>query len=158
MRPLLQTVVVGYDGSPPSRAAIDAAIDRLAPDGCLFVVHGFVMPSDWLANSYHHAPLDRAQLSAADLLERIEEDCPRLAGVSYETELIVDAPASAICRAAKVRDADEIVIGSRGRGRLGALVGSVAMGVVHQAECPVLIIPERVTAKDLRAAEAAAAS
>lgn len=35
-----------------------------------------------------------------------------------------------------------IVVGTRGQGRLvGALLGSVAQGLLHSAPCPVLIVP-----------------
>jgi nucleotide-binding universal stress UspA family protein len=39
---------------------------------------------------------------------------------------------------------DEIVIGSRGVGRVRALLGSVAYDVIHRARCPVTVIPERM--------------
>jgi len=39
-------------------------------------------------------------------------------------------------------NAQLIVVGSRGQGRLvGALLGSVAQGLLHSAACPVLVIP-----------------
>ena len=51
--------------------------------------------------------------------------------------------ADAIARAAELRHADEIVIGSRGAGRVSAMLGSVAHDVIHRAHCPVVVIPER---------------
>jgi hypothetical protein len=36
-----------------------------------------------------------------------------------------------------------IVIGSRGVGRVRALLGSVAHAVLHRAHCPVTVITER---------------
>lgn len=49
------------------------------------------------------------------------------------------SPASAILDAAK--DADLIVVGSRGHGGFPGLhLGSVSTQVVHHAQCPVLVI------------------
>jgi nucleotide-binding universal stress UspA family protein len=43
---------------------------------------------------------------------------------------------------AKEYDADLIVVGTRGRRRLtGALMGSMAEGLLHNAPCPVLVVP-----------------
>jgi nucleotide-binding universal stress UspA family protein len=39
--------------------------------------------------------------------------------------------------------ADEIIVGSRGFGRARALLGSVAHELIHLADCPVTVIPER---------------
>jgi nucleotide-binding universal stress UspA family protein len=39
------------------------------------------------------------------------------------------------------RDADVLVLGNRGRGALaGALAGSVALGCLHRARCPVVLV------------------
>lgn len=63
------------------------------------------------------------------------------------TPVVVDAAGasgvwSAIVRVAEDRDADMIVVGSRGRSGLRAvLLGSVSNGVVHHADRPVLVVP-----------------
>ena len=59
----------------------------------------------------------------------------------YETELIGGPPAEAIANVARVRDADEIVVGARGLGRVRALLGSVWHELLHIADRPVLVIP-----------------
>jgi nucleotide-binding universal stress UspA family protein len=60
--------------------------------------------------------------------------------VEYETELLEGSPAKAILEFARSRDADLIVVGSRGLGAIkGALLGSVSSEIVHQADRPVLV-------------------
>jgi universal stress protein A len=52
-------------------------------------------------------------------------------------------PADEIIAAAARMDADMIVMGSRGMGRLGsAILGSVASAVLRSAPCPVLVVRE----------------
>ena len=79
-----------------------------------------------------------------DLLDGLERDCERLATIEHERDLAVGSAATAIVRAAETHDAAEIVIGSRGVGRMRALLGSVAHDVIHRAHCPVTVIPERM--------------
>jgi nucleotide-binding universal stress UspA family protein len=54
----------------------------------------------------------------------------------------VGKPATMILRAADEYDVTVIVLGVGRQGVLGGLLGSVAARVVHQAERPVLVIPE----------------
>ncbi|MGZ8512891.1 MAG: universal stress protein, partial [Candidatus Limnocylindria bacterium] len=41
------TIVVGYDGSPAARAAVEHAIDRVIPDGRLVLVSAWQVPIDY---------------------------------------------------------------------------------------------------------------
>jgi nucleotide-binding universal stress UspA family protein len=44
------------------------------------------------------------------------------------------------------RDLDVLVLGSRGKGPLGAIVaGSVANRVIREASCPVIVVPRGVS-------------
>jgi hypothetical protein len=88
--------------------------------------------------------VDDATQFATSALDGLERDCQRLAMVEYEGDLIAGPAAPAIARAAEVRNADEIVVGSRGVGRVRALMGSVAHDVIHLAQCPVTVIPDRM--------------
>lgn len=82
------------------------------------------------------------------LLERLASDSDALAGVHWDTELLAGPPAEAIARVAAAREADEIILGSRGFGRVRALLGSVAHEVLHLAGCPVTVIPEQVADRE----------
>jgi nucleotide-binding universal stress UspA family protein len=53
--------------------------------------------------------------------------------------------AAEIAKIAEEQEADVIVVGTRGhRPVAGALLGSVAQGLLHSAKCPVLVIPPAV--------------
>ena len=57
-------------------------------------------------------------------------------------------PADLIADVAKEADADLIVVGTRGHGRVaGMLLGSVTQRLLHVAPCPVLAVPAKVATK-----------
>jgi nucleotide-binding universal stress UspA family protein len=141
-------IVVGYDGSPASRAALDQAAQRAGADGRLYVVHACKVPGEWIGRPNYQRMLDieleRAESTMDELKRQVGE---RVAGVEWEAEVIGDDPAQAIAGVATAREADEIVVGTRGFGRARALLGSVAHELIHLAECPVTVIPERAVAR-----------
>jgi nucleotide-binding universal stress UspA family protein len=141
-------IVVGYDGSPASRAALDHAAGRAGEDGRLYVVHACKVPGDWAGHPNYQRLLDieleRAESTMDELRHQVGE---RIGGVEWEAEVLGDDPARAIASVAAAREADEIVIGTRGFGRARALLGSVAHEVIHLADCPVTVIPERAVAR-----------
>jgi len=61
--------------------------------------------------------------------------------LNLEVEVIDDLPTTALMRAARKHDADEIVIGTRHRGRLAALHGSVARELLEETDRPVILVP-----------------
>ena len=59
--------------------------------------------------------------------------------VEIELQAIQGAPAGVLVAAS--RDADLLVVGSRGHGGfVGLLLGSVSQQCAHHAECPVVIV------------------
>jgi nucleotide-binding universal stress UspA family protein len=134
-------IVVGYDGSPPARVALQLAVDRIG-DGKLFLVHAYEAPADFWGSEPYQELLDRGLQRGRDLLDRgaIDGD-PRIADVDHELELIAGRPAEVIARVGEARGADEIIIGTRGFGRVRAVLGSVAHELLHEAACPVTVIP-----------------
>jgi nucleotide-binding universal stress UspA family protein len=149
-------IVVGYDGSPAARAALSLGAERAA-GGKLFVVHAYDAPADFWGAEHYQAVLDRALTRGEQLLAALEDD-PLLAGVDAETELIPGAPARVLATVAETRGADEIIVGTRGFGRLRAALGSVAHELLHVAPCPVTAIPERAVAAATPPAAASAAA
>lgn len=152
------TIVVGYDGSAAARVAVEHAIDRAIPNGRLILVSAWQVPVDFSGALYYSEMIGDASLHAKSVLGALEGDCERLAEVEYESDVAEGSAAVAIIRAAEAHDADEIIVGSRGVGRVRALLGSVAHDVIHQAQCPVTVIPERmIDARNGTPAEAASA-
>jgi nucleotide-binding universal stress UspA family protein len=145
-------IVVGYDGSAASQAALRLAAAR-AGAGKVFVVHGYDAPADYWGGVHYdallHAALDRGER----ILEQATAAVPELAGVEHELELIAGHPAEVIANVAAVRDADEIIVGTRGFGRIRGALGSVAHALLHEARCPVTVIPTAAVPADGEAAE-----
>jgi nucleotide-binding universal stress UspA family protein len=140
-------IVVGYDGSPPARAALRLALDRVG-DGKLFLVYAYEAPGDFWGSEHYQELLDRALERGRGVLERATADGDRrVADVDHELELIAGRPAEVIASVAEARGADEIIVGTRGFGRVRAVIGSVAHELLHVAACPLTVIPEAAMAR-----------
>lgn len=141
-------IVVGIDGSPESRRALDHAIEhaRLS-DGRLELVHA------WLP-VVHYAPpeyVDFAMLredyenAAEELMATVVADVPD--DVAVERTIIEGPAAPTLAECA--RDADLLVVGSRGRGGFkGLLLGSTSHWLTSHATCPVLVVPSGSAARE----------
>jgi len=127
--------------------------------GRLYLVHAWQVPEAWRGRGTHQPYVDRSLTEAEAVVERAQESHPELAEISWEAELIGGPAAKAIADVADIRRADEIFLGTRGFGRVRALLGSVAHEVIHLAACPVTVIPEQMVERvaAARAAESAAA-
>ena len=152
-------IVVGYDGSQAAHVALSRAIERVGPYGKLYLVHAWEVPEAWRGRGTYQPYVDRALTDAEAMMETAVEAHPGLKGIAWERELIGGPPAKAITDVADIRRADEIILGTRGFGRVRALLGSVAHELIHLAPCPVTVIPERLVEHDAdaRMSEAAGA-
>ncbi len=135
------TIVVGYDGSDAARAALAFAAKQAGSQGRVFIVHAFELPPGHLGSPNDQRLLSEHRGRAAELIRDLQLEGEDLAGPAYETELIGGPAARAIAEVAKVRHADEIVVGARGVGRVRALLGSVSHELLHIADRPVVVIP-----------------
>jgi nucleotide-binding universal stress UspA family protein len=104
----------------------------------------------------YHLPVEFQQLEGAylppDFLQTVKDEAQRSLsrygdrlrsrGVSVPEEVVREGyPATVIEEVAELRDADLIVIGSRGlSGLKHLLLGSIAERVVQKAHCPVLTV------------------
>src|SRR4051794_13958330 len=136
-------IVVGYDGSRTSRAAVDHAARQAGRRGKVYVVHSYGPPADWLGFPNYRRVLNDHRARGEAILDALTMNDDPLLETNFETELLDSPPAQAITDVAATRDADEIVIGSRGLGRVRGALGSVSRDVIHRATVPVLVVPPR---------------
>ena len=144
-------VVVGFDASPASHVALSRAIERVGPSGTLYLVHAWEVPEAWRGRGTYQPYVDRALTTAEAVMEAAVDAHPGLEEITWESELIGGPAAKAIADVADARHADEIILGTRGFGRVRALLGSVAHELIHLAPCPVTVIPERMVERDAHA-------
>nr|WP_062336575.1 universal stress protein [Herbidospora sakaeratensis] len=132
---MIPIIVVGVDGSAPALAAVEyAALDAARRRAALRIVH--VRPAavlqgelNTMQERYHQEILAAAQ-------QRAWECVPDL---QISAKLVVGPPAERLREAA--RDADEIVIGSRGKGGFaGLILGSVGLSMVGHTPGPVVVV------------------
>jgi nucleotide-binding universal stress UspA family protein len=134
-------IVVGYDGSPTAREAVDYAARRAGSRGKVYVVYAYGPPPDWLGFPNYNRLLADSQARGRAELDALVMGDGALVDTDFETELLEAPPADAILRVAEARDADEIVVGSRGHGRIRSALGSVSHAVVHGAQRPTVVVP-----------------
>jgi nucleotide-binding universal stress UspA family protein len=138
----MSRIVVGVDGSAGSQRALRWALDEARRrNASVDVVHAwhapYILPSPMApVVTYEYDPI---QKTAEEVLSRSLRDADT-EGLEVRDVLVCDSAAAALLDAAK--DADLLVVGSRGRGGFaGLLLGSVSQSVAHHATCPVVVVP-----------------
>ena len=131
-------VVVGVDGSEGSARALRWAFEEARRRGARLQAV--------FAWSYLDQPEGRfdAAYGEDDAGRQLDEALDAVAGdfddVDVERVVVCDLAARALLDAS--RDADLLVVGSRGVGGFkGLLLGSVGQQVVQHAPCPVVVVP-----------------
>lgn len=142
----MSRIVVGVDGSHGSHAALRWALKQAATtgsdiDAVLVYDSGLAwidVGSDYQDSWAHHA----AEQAQAELSRVLEAVAPEPRSVPIRAVVVEGQPADALVELA--RDADELVVGTRGRGGFaGLLLGSVSQRCVERAPCPVVVVPDR---------------
>ena len=133
-------VVLGYDESPGSDAALDTAItvaQRFGEE--LVLVFGVAPPGGpGEESAAHRAALEEmGERATSHALARARD-----AGVETRVELVAQKPAEALVRVADDYDATVIVVGTTGTSPIkGAILGSTPHKLLHLSTRPVLCVP-----------------
>ena len=135
-------VVVGVDGSQHSLDALRWAA------GYVRAVGGLLRPVvawSFSASTGYVIKPDFEKVANDELEAAMKELRTEFHDVAVDPRTVEGAPAAVLIDAS--RDADLLVVGTRGRGGLTEmLLGSVSEHCVHQAGCAVVVVRHRVDA------------
>ncbi|MGY0007128.1 universal stress protein [Micromonospora sp. I033] len=135
-------VVVGVDGSPSSVQALGFAVERAAQrDVPVRALRVWEPPGErWAPSGFDPEEANAAERAAAEAdLAPWRKSFP---GVPVEVVASPGNPAALLVEAS--REAQLVVVGSRGRGGLrGMLLGSVSQQLIQHSACPVAVVRER---------------
>lgn len=133
-------IVVGYDGSDSSKAALARAVElaKSLGDG-VTLVFGYAPPGSWGGEiAEHEEAIEEFGATVMEEAKRLVET----GGVEAEYELVAKRGAEAMLDVADRVDARMIVVGGGGETLLkGAILGSTPYKLLHQTERPVLVVP-----------------
>jgi len=137
--PPAQHLVVGFDGSDNSAAALRWAIDFARADDATVTVVVALDVAPWLGERLTRERFgDEVAEQEQTFTASIDAIDPEQ---RTERQFVLDAPRHALAQAA--RTADLVVVGARGRGVIAAeLLGSVSTWLLQTATVPVAVVPD----------------
>jgi nucleotide-binding universal stress UspA family protein len=136
------TIIVGFDDSEASKAAIDMAVVMAKKfDGRIVVATGLApnyAPRRVVEQEYRWEETRKAcELGMREVIDGCGDACQLMEAVAVPL-----APVKALISLAEERAADLIVVGATGESRVrGLLMGSTAFGVIQRSPVPVLVVP-----------------
>lgn len=136
------SVVLGYDGSEGSHAALRAAV-RVAGafDAKLVVVYGYEPPNPVGGESADYRN-EIHKLGDDATSEAVAEIASLDAAREVERLVVAMRPVDALLEAASEREAIVIVVGGSSGGPIvGTILGSVPYKLLHRSDVPVLVVP-----------------
>lgn len=138
---MFKKIVIAVDGSAHSHRALEYAKELARSyEATLWLVHVFPQTSDLLGYEEYEKLIARREGAGQDILDEARRqlgDTP----LDVQEELLEGPEAEAIINVAATRQADLIVMGTRGLSSLtGLLLGSVSHKVIRHAHCPVMVV------------------
>jgi nucleotide-binding universal stress UspA family protein len=132
-------IVVGVDGSEPSRRALSWAAHQARLTGASLhavIAWGYPTLYGW---GPEYPYVDFAEIAGKTLEQAVADVVRPGEEIDVRQSVLVGHPAAALIDVS--RDAQLLVVGSRGHGGVvGALLGSVSQYCAHHAHCPVVIV------------------
>ena len=137
-----KSVLVGVDGSPPSRAALRWAASEAEEHRCELVAVSAYTPPMGPVGGGASAPRelpDPADDATTQLLKIITEELGENPPVKVQPRVISGNAAKVLIELSA--EADLLVVGNRGHGGfIGLLLGSVSHQAVSHAQCTVSVV------------------
>ena len=139
---MFNTIVLWLDGSKQSMIALEFSANLSQTfNAKLIIVHAYPFTSDLRNYKEYDKLLIQRQAAGVDFFAQARENIKSLS-IEIEDDLLEGPAAEAIISVAESREADLIVLGTRGMGPFkGLLLGSVSIKVMQRATCPVMVVP-----------------
>ena len=133
-------IILAYDDSEPSQRALHtlAWFSAIQPEvSIVFVLPGMVLSAEGEPTNADPDELKEAE----DALRRALAVVESHGLTQVKTEVLIGEPRHALLEKALKDNANLIITGSRGRGLAKRMVfGSVSNVILHDAECPVMVV------------------
>ncbi len=135
----MSEIIIGYDGSGTSKAALDKASELAKGLGdSVVLVFGYA-PGGYgggEVRAQREAVKEFAEKMVAEGVEQAKGQ-----GADVEVELVNEDSYEALMNVAEARKARMIVVGSHGEGAIkGAILGSTTYKLVQLSKVPVLVV------------------
>lgn len=139
----MRTILIATDGSDPANAAVAAGLELAADEDAEVVFVHVISILDLSPTTNGGDEPQRVPRAEDDPVLCAALDSARAARLAAKTELLLGYPPKQILRVAREIDADLIVVGSRGLGRMkSAVLGSTSHDVLANSDRPVLVVRE----------------
>lgn len=142
MQSLIKHIVLGVDGSDPSKRAAEYAVClALTQNSRVTIVHAYTVASALRANARQlpgaASPYDAAQSLVFDTVDFLQNQ-----GVVHVDKVVEEGSAvNVLIDAIERCRPDLIIVGARGTSEWnGTIQGSVSAAVTQRAPCPVLVV------------------
>ena len=138
----LHRLLVAVDGSANAELALTAAVTAARRDNATITLITVgpdlaMSPATWSVPIA--CTLDQSEIDK-DACKRLDETIVRIpADIAVHTIYRRGKAGPEIIKAAKEGDYDAIIVGARGVGRVGAMLGSVSSYVLHHADIAVFV-------------------
>lgn len=149
----IKRIVVGVDGSSSAKKALQRAVREAEVwDAELTAVAAVPIAQGAGAMAWLPATIDRDEL-LSDVREGLDDACDEVGGSVTIRRHALDGSAAALLTEFSTA-VDLLVVGTRGRGGFaGLMLGSTSQSVMSRSDCPVLVVPARLTEEEELPAE-----
>jgi len=138
----MKRILVCLDASPRASSVLQTAADLATKTGAkLVLLRSVGLPAEIDQEFYVHA----AQSMTEMLVDKAKKDLDALSkgtppGLIEGYDVHIGTPWDTICREAKARDCDLVVVGSHGYSGIDRILGTTAAKVVNHCEVSVLVV------------------
>ncbi|GAC1540359.1 MAG: universal stress protein [Polyangiales bacterium] len=142
----MKRILVGLDASPRSAFVLETATDLARKTGAkLVLLRAVGLPSEIDQEFYVHG----AQSMTEMLVDKAKKELDVLSkgtppGVIEGYDVHIGTAWDTICREAKARDCDLVIVGSHGYSGLDRVLGTTAAKVVNHCERSVLVARTKI--------------